>query len=427
MDEYDDLFDFVIAGSGAGSMCAALVMRRAGKSVLILEKTEAIGGTTARAGGVMWIPGNRFLKVAGIEDDAEKAATYLDSLIDDDPATPGASRKRRAAYLREAPRMVDFLVECGIKLQRASYWPDYYDERPGGLAEGRNVVAQLFDVNELGEWKAKLRLNWLRIPATHDEAQAIRNFKNSWQGRIAIFRVGLRAALARLTGKQWVTAGAALQGRMLQACLKAGVEFRLDAPVRELLVENGAVRGVTIEMDGRTRQISARLGVLVNAGGFSRNQEMRDRFQPGTRAEWSNTAPGDTGEMIVEMERHGAAIAQMEEMIGFQMTLPPDLPDGEIRPPMQSTTAAPHAILVDQTGVRFQNEGGSYMAYTLARSARFPVRRDRPLRRPGRTLGGLSRQGGPFRGRHQTDLCGGWPQSRPLHGCRQGVVVLTTP
>ena len=47
----------------------------AGKSVLILEKTEYIGGSTAKAGGVMWIPNNRFMAAAGVEDSFEKAAT----------------------------------------------------------------------------------------------------------------------------------------------------------------------------------------------------------------------------------------------------------------------------------------------------------------------------------------------------------------
>jgi 3-oxosteroid 1-dehydrogenase len=181
-----------------------------------------------------------------------------------------------------------------------------------------------------------------------------------------MLRIGVRGALAKLRGKQLVTAGAALQGRMLQAALRAGVEFRLNAQVQELVVESGEVRGVAALIDGRQRRIGARLGVLVNAGGFSRNQAMRDRYQPGTRVEWTNTAPGDTGEMIVEMMRHGAAVAQMEEMVGYQCSVPPGLPQDAIRMSMQGVTASPHAMLVDQSGVRYQNEGGSYMAYCKA-------------------------------------------------------------
>jgi 3-oxosteroid 1-dehydrogenase len=55
----NETYDFVVVGSGGGSMCAGLVMRKAGKSVLVLEKTDLLGGSTATSGGVLWIPINR--------------------------------------------------------------------------------------------------------------------------------------------------------------------------------------------------------------------------------------------------------------------------------------------------------------------------------------------------------------------------------
>ena len=90
---------------------------------------------------------------------------------------------------------------------------------------------------------------------------------------------------------------------------------------------------------------------------------MRDQYQPGTSADWTMASPGDTGEMIKEMMRHGAAIAQMEEMVGHQMTLPPGSEKLQFKPSAQAMTASPHAILVDQSGVRYMNEAGSYMEY----------------------------------------------------------------
>ena len=48
--EFDETFDFVVAGSGGGSMCAGLVMRSLGKSCVVLEKMPRIGGTTSRSG-----------------------------------------------------------------------------------------------------------------------------------------------------------------------------------------------------------------------------------------------------------------------------------------------------------------------------------------------------------------------------------------
>src|ERR1700757_1501665 len=116
MSEFDETFDFVVVGSGAASMCAGLVMRQAGGSVMILEKTSLVGGTTAKSGGVMWIPNNPFMKRDGIEDSFEKAETYMSSVIGDDDTALGTNPERRRTYLREAPRMVEFLISQGLKL-----------------------------------------------------------------------------------------------------------------------------------------------------------------------------------------------------------------------------------------------------------------------------------------------------------------------
>ena len=79
MSDWDESYDFIVAGSGGGSMCAALYLQARGKRVLILEKTELVGGTTARSGGVMWIPNNPFMRRDGVEDSYAQAAAYLDS------------------------------------------------------------------------------------------------------------------------------------------------------------------------------------------------------------------------------------------------------------------------------------------------------------------------------------------------------------
>jgi 3-oxosteroid 1-dehydrogenase len=363
MNTCDESFDFVVVGSGGGSMCSALAMRASGKSVLILEKTPLIGGTTARSGGVMWIPNNRFMARDGVEDSFEKAVTYLEATAGSSGNAPGASRDRIRTYAAVAPEMVDFLVGQGIKLNRVAYWPDYYDERPGSSEKGRTVVAELFDVNELGEWKTKLRPNFIPMMSTLDEMLKLRFIKKSWESKRIAVRFGLRTITAKLTGKHYITAGGALQGRMLQAALKAQVQLRVSSPVSELIVEDGAVKGVVTVKDGRPHRIETRLGVLVNAGGFAHNQTMRDKYQPGTSAKWTNTVEGDTGEMILEMMRHGAAIAQMDEMVGNQMSLPPGTENDAVKQVVQGVTAAPHAILVDQSGARYMNEAGSYMAY----------------------------------------------------------------
>jgi 3-oxosteroid 1-dehydrogenase len=354
MSGFDEEFDWVVVGSGAGSMASALVMRQAGKSVLILEKTEFVGGTTAKSGGVIWVPNNRFMNG---EDSAQAGITYLDAVCED---LPGSSHQKRVAYVTEAPKMIDFLVGQGIAMERGSkFWPDYYDEAPGGCKTSRTVVAKPFNKRELGDWEAKLRPGFMEMKVKLDDGMKFAYLTKSWKIAWSFLKTGVGMVIGKLLRQRWVGAGAALQGRMLHAALKAGVEIRTECPVQELIVEGGKVTGVAAP----SQRIGARLGVLVNAGGFAQNQAMRDQYMPGTQSKWSNVPEGDTGDLHVEMERIGGVLGQMDQMVGYQMTQMPGYEKGYVRPPIQSVTGKPRAILVDQSGVRYMNEGGSYELY----------------------------------------------------------------
>lgn len=362
MADFDETFDWVVVGSGAGSMSSGLLMRQAGKSVVILEKSPYVGGTSAKSGGVMWIPNNPFMDPG--EDSTEKGITYLDAVVGDDSDAPGTSHEKRLAYVVEAPKMIEFLVKQGVDLERGSkFWPDYYDELPGGCKTSRTVTAVPFNKNELGEWAPRLRQGFAEFPVRLDDATQFAFSNQSFAIKLAIAKVGLKMAAGKLTGKHWVTAGAALQGRMLKAALAAGVDIRLNSGVSELVIEDGKVTGVVTTKDGKPWRIGSRLGVLVNAGGFARNQAMRDKYMPGTHAEWSMTNESDMGDMHTEMERIGGVLAQMDEMVGFPMSPAPGWEKDYVAPGMQSVTAKPHAILVDQTGVRYMNESRSYEEY----------------------------------------------------------------
>ena len=351
--------DFIAIGSGSGSLCAAIKLQAAGKRVLVLEKTELLGGTTATSGGVMWIPNNRFMKNEGINDSSALANSYLDAVVGDHSDTPGATRERRHRYVEESAQTIEFLIKQGLKFRRIPSWPDYH-KAPGESLAGRTVISELFDLNRLGEWKDKLRPGFLPLPAYIEEAMELPNIKRSWSSIKILFRIIGRAIKARLQGKNLSTAGHALQGQLLHAAIKAGADIRINAGVKQLLVEDGRVIGVTITKDNQQWRIGARCGVLINAGGFAQNQRMLDQYIPGANCAWSNACKGDTGEMIEAGMDIGAAVAQMDQRVGSPVAIPPENPN--IKPPMQGDLSKPHAILVDQNGRRYMREASSYSA-----------------------------------------------------------------
>ncbi|QIG80745.1 FAD-dependent oxidoreductase [Stakelama tenebrarum] len=349
----DEQFDFVVVGSGGGGLCAALVMASLGKSVLVLEKSEYAGGVTAASGGVMWIPNNRFLAEAGIQDSHDDALAYLDALIGGDTDAPGATAERRRTFVEQAPRMLEFLIGQGLAFRRVPFYPDYYDDLPGVVNEGRTVVSQLFDAKKLGPWEKKLRPGFLPIPANLDEAMMLPRLKANKQARKTLVKVLLRTVGSRLTGKHLVTAGNALQAQMLYHALQAGAQVRLETPVEEILVEGGRATGV---ITGGKR-IGAKLGVLIAAGGFVQNQAMRDRYIPGTSKDWTLAPKGENGEMIEVAAKHGAALAQMDARVCHPTTIVP----GKGAASVHGDIAKPHGIVIDQSGKRYMSEAGCYM------------------------------------------------------------------
>src|SRR5580704_8224309 len=93
-----DAYDVVVIGAGAGGMTAAAVAASEGLSVLLIEKTEFVGGTTAWSGGMVWIPANAHMKQAGMPDRLSDAAASLASTVPE-PENAGM----REAFLARGP------------------------------------------------------------------------------------------------------------------------------------------------------------------------------------------------------------------------------------------------------------------------------------------------------------------------------------
>ena len=368
---WDETFDLVIVGSGGGSMCAALVAKDHGKSVVILEKQDKVGGSTGFSGGVWWIPNNPLMAREGIADSYERARQYLDAVVPE--LSPATSPARREAFLKSGPEMVEYLERKGMKFKRVEGYADYHDDLPGGEPRSRSLIAELFDINELGPWKVKLSMYpGALAPFGNDEMPDLLLMKCTWKGKRMALKIGLRMLMMKLAGKEYRGTGAAIQGRMLQMVLRENIPIRTETPVQDFIVEDGQVVGVIAQHLGKTLRIRARTGVLINAGGFSRNADFRRQHarQP-TGSDWTLANPGDTGEAMQAAMNLGAATDLLDAAVWGCTSICADgsLPQGaqgrDGRPlPFghHFDISFPHVILVDQDGQRFADEAGSYVA-----------------------------------------------------------------
>ena len=48
--------DLLVVGSGAAGLTTAIVAKKRGLNVVVIEKEPVFGGTTALSGGVLWVP-----------------------------------------------------------------------------------------------------------------------------------------------------------------------------------------------------------------------------------------------------------------------------------------------------------------------------------------------------------------------------------
>src|SRR3546814_14929529 len=102
------------------------------------------------------------------------------------------------------------------------------------------------------------------------------------------------------------------------------VDIRTEMGVTDLVEEQGRIVGVITEKDGKPWRIEARDGVLINAGGFARNAELRRKYGPQPSSiEWTNANPGDPGEMIAIARAPGAAVALTESAVWIPPSDPP--------------------------------------------------------------------------------------------------------
>ncbi|BBX20136.1 FAD-binding protein [Mycolicibacterium duvalii] len=321
MPDWDETTDVLVAGSGAGGVTGAYTAAREGLDVVLIEATEKFGGTTAYSGGGgMWFPANPVLLRAGTDDTLDDALEYYRAVVGD--RTPAALQE---TYVRSGAPLVEYLeADEQIKFTLLP-WPDYFGKAPKARADGMRHIA-----------------------AKPIKVAAAPHLRDLIRGPLDTDRLGSP------TPEDYFVGGRALIARFLIALQRyPHARTELGTTLIELVLDDGRVVGAVAETDGQRRSIRATRGVLLAAGGFEHNDQMRDRYGvPGS----SRDTMGPSGNRGLA---HLAAMAVGGDVdLMDQAWWSPGLmhPDGTAAFALWFTGG----LFVDDSGRRFVNESAAY-------------------------------------------------------------------
>lgn len=343
--KWDAEADVLIVGSGIAGSSAAIAAASRGASAIVLEKMPFAGGTTAKSGGVFWIPNNPWLQSQGIKDERADALRYMAKLADPLRYNPNDARlglsqneyDSLCALFDQGARVVNELTErSGLKFMPWLTWedkayPDYYsDIAENTVRRGRSLVPDLTGSPEMVVWP-----------------------KNGG-------------------------AGAGLMHQLKAGLDKYKVEVRLEHAVLDLIRDaSGAVIGLSVDRgDAQPAHFRARKAVIFASGGFTHSPELARTHLRGHI--WGGcAAPGSTGDFIPIAQRASAALGNMSNAWWGQIPVEVALKTRSVPVDVWSTPGD-SMIQVNRYGRRFVNEKIQYNERTQAHFQWDPVRGEYP-------------------------------------------------
>ena len=362
-------YDVVVVGSGTG-MAAALAAREQGLSVLVVEKSEYVGGSTARSGGAFWVPGNAALKEAGIDDDLEAAFEYVEAVV-----SGTAASDRIHSFIDHGPDAIAMLTRTTpLSFMWTPGYSDYHPENRGGSAVGRTCEPRPFNASKLGVERKRLRPTNIPIPIPFTSADfRLINLaaRQPLKGMPRLIKRVAQGIGGLVFKREYVSAGQALTAGMFAGAIRNNIPVWTSASVTELITEDRRVTGVIVQKSDEKVTVIARRGVILASGGFDHDMAMRRKYQSEALVEnLSLGAESNTGDAIRLAQDIGATVENMDQAWWFPAGAP--LPGGQPMS-MLADRSLPGSFMVDQTGRRFINESVDYMTFgqeLLAREKR---------------------------------------------------------
>ena len=368
-------YDVLVVGSGAAGLCAAIAAHDRGLKVLVTEKADVYGGTTAYSAGVAWIPANGMAASLGIKDSAQLALTYLRSEVG-----PLLDEETAAAFVKNAAVAVEYLLKrTHVRYQVADQWPDYHPTLPGGLNGGRSLSPVEFDGRLLGEDFEKLRpplrsmMAFGAMGVGRDDLKYVFTMRSSAKSFWYMTKLVARYALDRLAGYSRGTRlvnGNALVGRLRLSLKERGVPLWLGTALTALETEGDAVTGAVLCNGNERIRVNARLGVVLASGGQAASVTYQGDYShvKAGQKHFSVVPVTNTGDAINAALRVGAAVRRhVHHPAAYAPVSLVPLPDGTMeRFPHFIDRGKPGFVAVTPKGTRFVNESLSYHDFVPA-------------------------------------------------------------
>ena len=360
--------DGLVVGTGNGGLTAAVCNWEMGsKDVLIIEKQDKVGGTSAMSGGGIWIPNSHYAQEAGAEDSLDDAKRYLiNTLFGED-----VPEDMIDTYLEKSPEMLKFLHDrTDVRYESLAEYPDYYTNMEGARAGHRSLEPSPIMASELGDnWKNMTWTHFMmrmfnRIHFTQVEAHLLMVQLPGWKkllGRLMWDYIRDIPWRLKTPISRRLACGSAGVARLYLSVLKRQIPIEFNTQMVELIADGDAVLGAVVESNGQRQRIRASKGVVLASGGFEKNQELREQYLPApTNTAWSAGNPGNEGDALLAGLSLGAKTRLMKDAWWTTTLCVPDEPSPRLAIMEKSF---PGSCVVNRDGKRFANESQNYMAF----------------------------------------------------------------
>ncbi len=372
----DQEFDVIVVGSGAAGLTCAIVAKKRGLKVCVLEKEAVFGGTTALSGGVLWIPLSSHGRKQNPQDSAQAVHAYMMN-------ETGRFYDEHAVqtFIDNGPKMVDMLESQTAMQFVPTLYPDYHPDVGGGVDIGRSILAKPYDIRGLGKDMPRLKLPLKTITFMgmmfNSSNADLKHFFRATKSLTSAWYVArrlvhhLRELLLYRRAIQ-VTSGNALAARLAQSALDLEIPIRTSHPVTALEHTEGRVTGVRVHTpEGAGLLMRARYGVVLASGGFPHDLKRIAQAYPHLRRGHQHLSPtptSNTGDGVNMAEQAGAAVdLRFVDSAAWMPVTPVQFGGGEVGVfPHLLDRYKPGVIGVLSNGRRFTNESNSYHDVGLA-------------------------------------------------------------